>query len=105
MIGFPLFPIGKFSPSLRPLVTAAVCVIAIIGGPPCSTSAAQIGQLRCEYLKDPLGIDIPQPRLSWVLEPDRRGARGQRQRSWQMLVAGSRKKLDANEGDLWDSGK
>ena len=22
--------------------------------------------LRCEYLKDPLGIDLPKPRLSWV---------------------------------------
>jgi hypothetical protein len=25
-------------------------------------------RLRCEYLDNPLGIDTPQPRLSWVLE-------------------------------------
>ena len=26
----------------------------------------QVADLRCEYLKDPLGIDAPQPRLSWI---------------------------------------
>ena len=25
--------------------------------------------LRCEYLHNPLGIDVVQPRLSWRLEP------------------------------------
>ncbi len=28
--------------------------------------------LRCEYRVDPLGIDVVHPRLSWVLESDKR---------------------------------
>ena len=33
----------------------------------------KIHSLRCEYLKNPLGIDIASPRLSWVLESEERG--------------------------------
>jgi alpha-L-rhamnosidase len=32
-----------------------------------SASVLQIDNLRCEYLKNPLGIDQVQPRLSWIL--------------------------------------
>ena len=34
--------------------------------------------LRCEYLDNPLGIDTPQPRLSWVLESTAAGAEADR---------------------------
>jgi alpha-L-rhamnosidase len=61
--------------------------------------------LRCEYLKNPLGIDAPQPRLSWVLEPGSRAERDQRQTAYQVLVATSLKKLNSEQGDLWDGGK
>jgi len=55
--------------------------------------------LRCEYLADPVGIDVPQPRLSWVLE---HSARGERQTAYQVLVS---LKPEAAAGDQWDSGK
>ena len=58
--------------------------------------------LRCEYLTDPLGIDVAKPRLSWIVKSDQRG---QKQTAYQVLVASSREKLDKNQGDLWDSGK
>ncbi|UCG46357.1 MAG: family 78 glycoside hydrolase catalytic domain [Phycisphaerales bacterium] len=58
--------------------------------------------LRCEYSINPLGIDVAQPRLSWIL---RSGARGQMQSAYQILVAGSRENLRQNKGELWDSGK
>ncbi len=61
--------------------------------------------LRCEYRKTPLGIDAPQPRLSWILAPGNPRARGLRQSAYQVVVASDRRKLDANEGDFWDSGK
>ncbi|MFA0734295.1 MAG: hypothetical protein OGMRLDGQ_000795, partial [Candidatus Fervidibacter sp.] len=28
----------------------------------------RVTSLRCEYRVNPLGIDVPQPRLSWVVE-------------------------------------
>jgi hypothetical protein len=32
-------------------------------------------ELRCEYLTNPLGIDVLQPRLSWIRESAERGQR------------------------------
>ncbi len=68
----------------------------------CEASDVEIINLRCEYLKNPLGIDVSQPRLSWVMESKQRG---QKQTAYRLLVASSSKKLKDNIGDLWDSGK
>jgi len=59
-------------------------------------------RLRCEYLDNPLGIDTPQPRLSWVLESKQRA---QTQTAYQILAATTESALKAETGDLWDSGK
>ena len=58
-------------------------------------------KLTCEYQANPLGIDNPRPRLSWVLQSDRRG---QRQTAYRILVASCVEKLRDDEGDRWDSG-
>jgi alpha-L-rhamnosidase len=58
--------------------------------------------LRCEYLHDPLGIDATSPRLSWI---DSSAQRGAKQTAYQVLVSASRKLLDQDKGDLWDTGK
>ena len=49
-----------------------------------------------------MGIDSPQPRLSWVLASSERG---QRQTAWQILVSSSPESLENDKGDVWDSGK
>ena len=68
-----------------------------------SAIAADLTNLRCEYRDNPLGIDAPQPRLSWVMvEP---AARSQRQTAYQVLVATTAELLKLDQGDLWDSGK
>ena len=64
--------------------------------------AATVVDLRCEYRQDPLGIDAARPRLSWVINSDRRGAM---QSAYQVLVASTAELLAADKGDLWDSGK
>jgi alpha-L-rhamnosidase len=58
--------------------------------------------LRCEYAADPLGIDVPQPRLFWTVES---AERGQRQSAYQILAATSAALLARESGDLWDSGQ
>lgn len=58
--------------------------------------------LRCEYRTDPLGIDIVRPRLSWTVTSLQRG---QKQTAYHILVASGRDLLDADKGDLWDTGK
>ena len=66
------------------------------------SSDVRVGDLRCEYLTEPLGLDVPQPRLSWRLESHRRG---QRQTAYQVLVASSEDMLKEGRADLWDTGK
>ncbi|MCB0185122.1 MAG: alpha-L-rhamnosidase N-terminal domain-containing protein, partial [Caldilineaceae bacterium] len=51
--------------------------------------------LTCEHFPNPLGIDTPQPRLSWQLQSDRRGAR---QSAYLVQVT-------SNGATLWDSEK
>jgi alpha-L-rhamnosidase len=58
--------------------------------------------LRCEYLVEPLAIDASEPRLSWTVESNLRGAK---QTAYQILVASSAANLAAGKGDLWDTGK
>jgi alpha-L-rhamnosidase len=65
-------------------------------------AAVAVGELRCEYLDNPLGIDARQPRLSWITTSDQRG---QRQTAYQILVASTPENLNADRGDLWDSGR
>jgi len=67
-----------------------------------ATRAAVPVSLRCEYQADPLGVDVERPRLSWHVCDPRRGAR---QTAWQVVAASTAERLDADEGDLWDSGK
>src|ERR1035437_2954094 len=59
-------------------------------------------KLRCEYLDNPVGIDTPQRRLSWVLESKQRE---ERQTAYQILAASSEVLLKSDAGDLWDTGK
>ncbi|MFC1463162.1 family 78 glycoside hydrolase catalytic domain, partial [Verrucomicrobiota bacterium] len=60
------------------------------------------GRLRCEYRVNPLGIDVAQPRLSWELRDDRRGAR---QTACQLRAAGNAGDLADGKCLLWDSGR
>lgn len=58
--------------------------------------------LRIEYMETPLGVDVRVPRLSWVLESDERC---QEQTAYQILVSTSEELLQADIGDMWDTGK
>lgn len=71
--------------------------------------------LRCDDSVQPLGLDDLHPRLSWKLQPGktRKGqqgawtdsARRRRQTAYRILVASDLNHLDADRGDLWDSGE
>ncbi len=62
----------------------------------------QITSLTCEYLENPLGIDVTSPRLSWKLLSDGKDVS---QSAYRILVASSLDLLEGNEGDLWDTDK
>ncbi|UCG56951.1 MAG: family 78 glycoside hydrolase catalytic domain [Phycisphaerales bacterium] len=87
------------------LCLTASCQTNALSGPsrahPASVEA--VG-LSCEYLQDPVGIDVRNPRLSWRLSTTGGETRGQRQSAYRVLVARTKHLLDSNQGDLWDSG-
>ncbi len=68
----------------------------------CRGAGLKVDGLKCEYRLNPLGLDTPQPRLSWVLESPERG---QRQTAYQVLAATTPELLSKGKADLWDSGK
>ena len=65
-------------------------------------AAIGITELRTEQLKNPLGIDVRQPRLGWRIESDEQNVM---QTAYHILVASSADLLAQEKGDIWDSGK
>ncbi len=61
--------------------------------------------LRCEYLVNPLGVDVPQPRLSWELRAATDQQRSSSQSAYHVLVASNPATLATDCGDLWDTGR
>jgi len=85
----------------RMAVTAMVFILAIAAFLPAAENPgpqAPTG-LRCEYLENPMGVDVRQPRFFWVLE---HSGRGQAQSAYQMIVSSD---PAAAAGDIWDTGK
>ncbi len=58
--------------------------------------------LRTELLENPIGLDVENPTLSWE---NKSSENGQRQTGYRILAASSQALLDADTGDLWDTGK
>ncbi|HZT22223.1 MAG TPA: family 78 glycoside hydrolase catalytic domain [Verrucomicrobiae bacterium] len=81
---------------------ALVIFLAALGVAVAAPAALRPVDLRCEYAVNPLGVDVPQPRLFWKLQSRERG---QVQSAYEILVSSSPELLARNEGDLWDSGK
>lgn len=94
----PLFRIAHSVVPLYRVLVGTVTFLTVLS----ASSAVRVEKLRCEYLDQPLGIDTPQPRLSWILTSKQHGAK---QTAYQILVASSEALLEQKHGNLWDSGK
>lgn len=67
-----------------------------------AVSSATPVHLRCEYLKNPMGIDQAPPHLSWQSD---NLERNWKQSAYQILVASKPERLRPGKADVWDSGK
>ena len=77
------------------LIKQIICIALLSACCAGTALALEVENLRCEYLAKPNGIDVLQPRLSWLLDSDRRG---EKQTAYQVIVT-------CPLGVLWDSGK
>ncbi len=62
----------------------------------------QVTKLVCEYLENPIGIDIEKPRLSWQMNSDELNVK---QKAYEIRVADSPKNLNKKHALIWTSGK
>ena len=77
------------------LVALAICGCG-------NNRALTVQHMLVEYEENPLGIDVQQPRLSWILSSNQRGVS---QTAYRILVAENPESLTDTAGNLWDSGK
>lgn len=74
----------------------------------CNMAFAQSDQpckpvnLRCEHLINPLGIDAPAPRLSWMLNDARQGAK---QSAYQLIIGTDSMNVVQGKGNTWNTDK
>lgn len=84
-------------------VKVLVSIITLfVWGSSCFGSDLIISNLRTEYLQNPLGIDVLDPRFSWELTSV---VRGQRQSAYQIVVSADSVALSRGAAELWDSKK
>lgn len=67
-----------------------------------NSKSISVSNLTCEMAKNPLAVVNAQPRLSWQLNSKDFDVS---QTAYQILMSSSKEKLEANEADVWDSGK
>lgn len=83
-------------------VSAATSLTRSVRVPSGLISSILVTSLKTEHLANPLGIQSPHPRFSWLIKSSERG---QLQSAYQIIVATTPDKLRAEIGDKWDSGK
>ena len=66
-----------------------------------SFSQTEVINLKCEHLKNPIGIDVQNPRLSWQMKSNKPGSY---QKAYQLIVGKTESDVAAGKGDLWKSG-
>lgn len=67
-----------------------------------SINDIRFSNLLLDYSENPIGIDNPSPRFTWVAGSD---LRDNQQTAYHVLVASTPYLLEKNKGDIWDSGK
>jgi alpha-L-rhamnosidase len=67
-----------------------------------SASPIKIDHLFCEYLENPLGIDIPAPRFGWVMSSSQRN---QFQSAYEIIVSDNLPSIQQSNGNIWSTGK
>lgn len=91
----------NISSAVKNIKLSLLLMIILLTFHSCSTNEnVEVVDLQCEYLENPLGIDITAPRLSWQLKTEKNNVS---QKAYQILVSSDASKLKSNNGDLWDT--
>jgi alpha-L-rhamnosidase len=91
------FPRRRIEVNRLKLLIAVIAIVMLA-----SPIYAMPTHLRCEYLTNPLGIDVMTPHLSWQSDD---AGRNWKQSAYEVLVASREESLQPGIADIWDSGK
>ena len=84
--------------SIRKLVLTSLVLVLIV-----SVSAQlQVSSLTADYKTDPLGIDNPEPKLSWIIQSDQNNTM---QANYEIRAAQVPAELAKKKKQIWNSGK
>ncbi|MCG6189323.1 family 78 glycoside hydrolase catalytic domain [Maribellus maritimus] len=89
-------------PKYNYFILPVILLTLLLGSCGQEEKGKEIVDLKCEYLVNPLGIDVVHPRLSWRMESTENGAG---QTAYRILAATNMDLLKNETPDLWDSGK
>lgn len=67
-----------------------------------ASSELQVQSLKCEYQKNPIGVETLKPRFSWQLKAENNN---RKQTAFQIIVASDEALLSEKDADTWNSGK
>ncbi|WP_422083599.1 family 78 glycoside hydrolase catalytic domain [Ulvibacterium sp.] len=84
------------------VLVVTLCCIVITQAQQSISPSLTIERPKVEYLENPLGITVLQPRFSWMLKGE---GRNRLQTAYQILISSSEEKLGQHQGDIWNSGK
>ncbi|VGO12556.1 hypothetical protein PDESU_01109 [Pontiella desulfatans] len=90
------------TPSIRASKLTALLILSWVNAQ--ASGGVSLYDLKVEHLRDPIQLDITQPRLSWKVRVNDTTAKNVEQQSFRILVSSSPENLANNQGDLWDSG-
>lgn len=92
--------------ALQSAVKLAVSVsLFAAAGARAEDGAVVAANLRCEYLTNPLAVDVAKPRLSWEVSAAQAGAKNLSQSAYRVIVGTTPEEVAKEKGSLWDSGK
>lgn len=86
----------KLKPIFALVVLLFTAVVAV------QAQSIKMGKLTCEYIENPLGIDITKPLLGWQILGDKRN---QRQIAYSIMISDDPKLIKNLTGNIWNSGK
>jgi alpha-L-rhamnosidase len=85
---------------MKKLTTIAITCILLIHV--IQAAPLEPGQLSCEYIVNPLGIDVAKPRFSWTFITT---ARNQFQSAYELVVSDNLAAIQQEKGNVWTTGK
>ncbi|ASU33388.1 alpha-L-rhamnosidase [Mucilaginibacter xinganensis] len=86
-------------PKHSPFNRILVCILFILNTA-FASAGARITGLKCEYLANPMGMDSPHPRLMWVMDDARQGAK---QTAYQLSVGTDSVELNKGIANTWQT--